>query len=102
MGIADREEFEKANRRSRRDRPKINKPVAPQQYSSDFYVDNHISLMIHTKNMTQADLADAIGVKREYVNRIINRKVTPTVALALRIAKTLNTTVDELFVLHHK
>ena len=62
-------------------------------------MDNNIYPVIRRKNMTQADLAVLVGVKREYINRIINRKVTPTVPLGMRIANALETPMEELFVL---
>jgi DNA-binding XRE family transcriptional regulator len=49
--------------------------------------------------MTQADLAKMVGVKREYINRIINCKVTPTVPLGMRIAQALEVPMEDLFVL---
>lgn len=62
-------------------------------------MDNNIYRVILEKNMTQADLARMIGVKREYVNRIINRKVTPTIPLGLRIANALEKSMEDLFIL---
>ena len=62
-------------------------------------MDNHIYRVIRRKDMTQANLADMVGVKREYINRIINRKVTPTVPLGMRIAKALEVPMEDLFVL---
>lgn len=47
--------------------------------------------------MTQGDLAQMVGVKREYINRIINRKVTPTIPLGIRIAKALEVSIEDLF-----
>ncbi len=61
-------------------------------------MDNNIYRIIRQKNMTQADLAVMVGVKREYMNRIINRKVTPTVPLGMRIARALELPMEELFV----
>ena len=60
-------------------------------------MENNIYKVIRQKNMTQADLARIVGVKREYINRIINRKITPTVPLGLRIANALSVPVEELF-----
>jgi putative transcriptional regulator len=60
-------------------------------------VKNNISQVIRQKNMTQADLAKMVGVKREYINRIINRKVTPTIPLGLRIANALEVPIEKLF-----
>jgi putative transcriptional regulator len=62
-------------------------------------MDNNIYPTIRKKNMTQADLAGMVGVKREYINRIINRKVTPTVPLGMRIAKALNVPIEDLFII---
>ncbi len=47
--------------------------------------------------MTQADLAGMVGIKREYLNKIINSHVTPTVVLAMKISRSLNTRVEEVF-----
>jgi putative transcriptional regulator len=51
------------------------------------------------KNMTQKELAIMLGIKREYINRIINRKVTPTVPLGMRIARALERPMEDLFIL---
>ncbi len=58
---------------------------------------NNIYEVIQEKNMTQGDLAQKVGVKREYINRIINCKITPTVPLGLRIAKALGMKMEEIF-----
>jgi putative transcriptional regulator len=60
---------------------------------------NNIYRVIREKNMTQAALAEMVGVKREYMNRIINSKITPTVPLGMRIAKALDMSVEDLFVI---
>jgi putative transcriptional regulator len=49
-------------------------------------------------DMTQDDLAKKIGVRRETILFIENGKYIPSLKLAHDIAKTLETTVDELFV----
>ncbi len=59
---------------------------------------NNINEIIRKKNMTQGHLALKVGVKREYLNRIINRKITPSVSLGIRIAKALKVPVEELFI----
>jgi putative transcriptional regulator len=64
-------------------------------------MDNNISRTIKKRNMTQADLAIRVGVKREYINRIINRKVTPTVPLGMRIAKALKVPMEDLFIIEN-
>lgn len=62
-------------------------------------MDNNINRIIHQKKITQAMLAKMVGVKREYLNRIINKKITPTVPLAMRIARALRVPTEELFVI---
>ena len=62
-------------------------------------MENRIRQILHQKNMTQAELAQKVGIKREYLNRIINGKVTPTIPLGLRIAKALHMTADDLFII---
>ena len=49
------------------------------------------------KDMTQADLAAAVGATRQTINAIENDKYDPTLSLAFRLAKALETTVDALF-----
>ncbi len=62
-------------------------------------MNNNIYLIIQEKKMTQGELAKMVGVRREYINRIINQKITPTIPLGVRIAKALNTKVEDLFIL---
>jgi DNA-binding XRE family transcriptional regulator len=62
-------------------------------------MNNNIYQVIRYKNMTQLDLARMLGVRREYINRIIHRKITPTVPLGIRIAKALGMQVEDVFFL---
>ena len=64
-------------------------------------MDNNIHKLLCNKNMTQSDLAIKVGVKREYINRIIHRKVIPKVPLGVRIAKALEVAVEDLFIVEH-
>lgn len=63
---------------------------------------NTISQVIREKRMSQAELARLVGVKREYINRIIHQKITPTVPLGIRIADALGVSVEDLFILDEK
>ncbi len=47
--------------------------------------------------MTQQDLADRVGVTRQTIHSIETGKYRPTVELALRLARALGATVEELF-----
>jgi putative transcriptional regulator len=49
--------------------------------------------------MTQADLAQAIGVSRKTINTIENEVFVPSTVLALRLAEVLNVPVEALFAL---
>lgn len=49
------------------------------------------------KGISQEELAKKCGVSRQTVNAIENNKYDPTLSLAFKLAKLLNTTVDELF-----
>jgi putative transcriptional regulator len=48
-------------------------------------------------DLTQEDLAKKIGVRRETILFIEKGKYNPSLKLAHDIAKTLQTTIDELF-----
>lgn len=49
--------------------------------------------------LRQEDIATALGVTRQTINAVENEKYSPTLELAMKLAKLLNTTVDELFIL---
>ena len=51
------------------------------------------------KNMTQADLAEAVGVSRQTINTIESNKYVPSTVLALKIAKVFNKPLEEVFIL---
>lgn len=48
-------------------------------------------------NMTQAELAEKLGVTRQTINAIEAGKYAPSVELALRMAKMFNVTVNDIF-----
>jgi putative transcriptional regulator len=49
------------------------------------------------KNITQADLAEAIGVSRQSINTIESNKYVPSTVLALKIARVFGKPVEEIF-----
>lgn len=57
------------------------------------------SLKVHRaiKDVTQADLADAIGVSRKTINSIEGGDYQPSVLLALQLARFFEVPVDEIF-----
>ena len=49
------------------------------------------------RNLTQARLAEIVGVSRKTINTVENGIFIPSTVLALRLAKALGTTVEALF-----
>ncbi|MDP2124151.1 MAG: helix-turn-helix transcriptional regulator [Parvibaculum sp.] len=49
------------------------------------------------RGLTQADLAEAVGVSRKTINTVENRIFVPSTVLALKLARALDVTVHELF-----
>lgn len=49
------------------------------------------------KDMSQKDLAEAIGIARQTINAIENGDFNPSIKLCIAICKTLGKTLDELF-----
>ncbi|ADK14825.1 MULTISPECIES: helix-turn-helix transcriptional regulator [Clostridium] len=60
---------------------------------------NNIKVLRKQLGLRQEDVANALNVTRQTINAIENSKYNPTLELAMRLAKLLNTTVDELFIL---
>lgn len=60
---------------------------------------NNIRLLRKQLGFRQEDVAITLGVTRQTINAIENEKYNPTLELAMKLAKLLNTTVDELFIL---
>lgn len=49
-------------------------------------------------DLTQEDLAKKVGVRRETILFLEKGKYNPSLKLAHDVAKTLKTTIDELFI----
>ena len=49
------------------------------------------------RDMTQKQLADAVGVSRQTINAIEQGEYTPTIRLCRAICRALGKTLDELF-----
>lgn len=48
-------------------------------------------------NLTQAQLAERVEVSRKTINTVENGVFVPSTLLALRLARALGTTVEQLF-----
>ncbi len=49
------------------------------------------------KDLTQQNLAEAIGVSRQTINAIEKNKYVPSTKLALKMAKIFETSVEDIF-----
>ena len=58
---------------------------------------NKIRQMRKDRALRQEDLAAALGVTRQTIIAIENDKYNPTLELAMKLARYLETTVEELF-----
>lgn len=60
---------------------------------------NRIKELRRAKGYRQEDLAAAVGVSRQTIIAAENNKYNPSLELAIRLARCLQTTVEELFFL---
>jgi putative transcriptional regulator len=65
-----------------------------------YMLQNRIKVYRAEKNLTQQQLAEAIGVIRQTVIAIEQNKYQPSVVLALKLAHYFNVSVEELFQLN--
>ena len=49
------------------------------------------------RSLTQAELAELVGVSRKTINTVENGVFIPSTVLALRLARALRTSVEKLF-----
>jgi len=62
-------------------------------------VKNHIAKYRKEAGLSQQELADAINVSRKTISTVETARFTPSVIIALKIAKHFNTSVESVFVL---
>ena len=58
---------------------------------------NNLEELRKSAGLTQQELSESAGVSRVSINGIENGVYVPSTVLALKIAKTLNCTVEEVF-----
>jgi len=63
---------------------------------------NNIKIQRAVANITQAELAEKVGVSRQTINAMELGKYVPSTVLALKIAKVFGKTVNEIFELEEK
>ena len=60
-------------------------------------LENRLRELREAKGLTQAQLADLIGVSRKTVNTVENGVFVPSTVVALKLAKALDSSVEALF-----
>lgn len=63
---------------------------------------NRVRAVRSERGITQATLAERVGVSRQSINYIEQGTYAPSVALALRIAAELEQRVEEIFILEQE
>lgn len=58
---------------------------------------NNIKIQRAVANITQAELAEKVGVSRQTINAMELGKYVPSTVLALKITKVFGKTVNEIF-----
>lgn len=65
---------------------------------SEFKITNTIrSLRFHAGEMTQAELAEKVGVTRQTINAIEAAKYSPSLELAFKIAAVFDVGLEKVF-----
>lgn len=59
---------------------------------------NNIRELRKAKRLRQEDMANALGVTRQTIIAIENDKYNPSLELAMKIAKLLEKTVEDIFI----
>lgn len=60
---------------------------------------NRLNALRAERGLTQAALADLVGVSRKTINTVENGVFVPSTTLALKLAQALGLTVEDLFFL---
>jgi putative transcriptional regulator len=58
---------------------------------------NKVRMMRVQKDLAQGQLAEAMGVSRQTINSIENERYTPSLPLAISLARFFGVTVEEMF-----
>jgi putative transcriptional regulator len=63
---------------------------------------NNLNILRGRKNITQEELANKVGVTRQTIIAIEKGNYTPSVLLAIKLAKYFNVSVEDLFNLENE
>jgi len=58
---------------------------------------NQVRALRARKGLAQGELAEAMGVSRQTINSIENDRYTPSLPLAISLARYFGVTVEEMF-----
>ena len=58
---------------------------------------NHVRELRMRRGLAQGKLAEAMGVSRQTINSIENERYTPSLPLAIALARYFAVTVEEMF-----
>ncbi len=58
---------------------------------------NQVRSLRLDRNLAQGQLAEAMGVSRQTINSIENERYTPSLPLAIALARFFDVTVEEMF-----
>jgi putative transcriptional regulator len=58
---------------------------------------NRVRTLRLQQNLAQGQLAEAMGVSRQTINSIENERYTPSLPLAMALARFFGITVEEMF-----
>lgn len=78
-------------------RPSVLAFLSVEPYEVADQLSNRLREERERLGMTQAELAERIGVSRKTINTVENRIFIPSTVLALKLAKALGRTVEQLF-----
>ena len=59
---------------------------------------SNLKKYLQFNELTQEELANKVNVRRETIARLETAKYNPSLELAVRISKELNTPIEELFI----
>ena len=60
-------------------------------------INTNLKEVREANGMTQQDLADQVGIRRETIVHLENNRYNPSLEMALKIAQVFNKQVEELF-----
>ena len=63
---------------------------------------NRLKVLRAEHNLSQADLADKVGVSRQTINAIETEKYDPSLPLAIKLARLFGQSVESIFILEEQ